>query len=36
MASGAVITKDYSIKMGADFCAKDAKDSVEIAKLVFG
>ena len=36
MASGAVITKDYSIKMGADFYAKDAKDSVEIAKLVFG
>lgn len=36
MVSGAVITKDYSIKMGADFYAKDAKDSVEIAKLVFG
>lgn len=35
MVSGAVITKDYAMKMGADFYAKDAKDSVEIAKLIF-
>lgn len=32
---GAVVTADYSEKMGADFYAKDAKESVEIAKKVF-
>lgn len=32
---GAVVTTDYSEKMGADFYAKDAKQSVEIAKKVF-
>lgn len=32
---GAVVTEDYSDKMGADFYAKDAKKSVEIAKKVF-
>lgn len=33
---GAVLTKDYAEKMGADFYAKDAKESVEIAKKVLG
>lgn len=32
---GAVLTEDYSDKIGADFYAKDAKKSVEIAKKVF-
>ncbi|MGG7076791.1 homocysteine S-methyltransferase family protein [Clostridium sardiniense] len=32
---GAVVTEDYSEKIGADFYAKDAKKSVEIAKRVF-
>lgn len=32
---GAVVTEDYSEKIGADFYAKDAKKSVEIAKKVF-
>ena len=32
---GAVLTEDYSDKIGADFYAKDAKESVEIAKKVF-
>lgn len=32
---GAVLTEDYSEKIGADFYAKDAKESVEIAKKVF-
>ncbi len=32
---GAVVTEEYSKKIGADFYAKDAKRSVEIAKKVF-
>ncbi|KGM95381.1 homocysteine methyltransferase [Clostridium novyi A str. 4552] len=36
MVGGAVVTEDYAKEMGADFYSKDAKDSVEIAKLVFG
>ncbi|KEH96012.1 homocysteine S-methyltransferase family protein [Clostridium massiliodielmoense] len=35
MVAGAVLTKEYAIKMGADFYAKDAKDSIEIAKKIF-
>ncbi|WP_244833123.1 homocysteine S-methyltransferase family protein [Clostridium sp. BJN0001] len=31
---GAVLTRDYAKKIGADFYAKDAKESVEIAKKV--
>ena len=31
---GAVLTKEYAKKIGADFYAKDAKQSVEIAKQV--
>ncbi|NME82731.1 homocysteine S-methyltransferase family protein [Clostridium sp. SM-530-WT-3G] len=33
---GAVLTPDYAEKIGADFYAKDAKESVEIAKVVLG
>lgn len=32
---GAVLTEDYALKIGADFYAKDAKQSVDIAKIVF-
>lgn len=32
---GAVVTPEYAKKMGADFYAKDAKESVEIARKVF-
>ena len=33
---GAVLTEDYAEKIGADFYAKDAKESVEIAKQILG
>lgn len=33
---GAVLTKDYGEKIGADFFAKDARESVDIAKKVLG
>lgn len=33
---GAVLTPDYADKMGADFYARDAKESVEIAKKIIG
>lgn len=36
MVGGAVLTKDYAMKIGADFYAKDAKQSVDIAKKVLG
>ena len=32
---GAVLTPDYAQKIGADYYAKDAKKSVEIAKKIF-
>lgn len=32
---GAVLTNSYAQKIGADFFAKDAKEAVEIAKLIF-
>lgn len=32
---GAVLTPDYAKEIGADFYAKDAKESVEIAKKIF-
>lgn len=32
---GAVLTEDYALKIGADYYAKDAKQSVDIAKIVF-
>ncbi|MGL5765262.1 MAG: homocysteine S-methyltransferase family protein [Sarcina sp.] len=33
---GAVLTADYAKMIGADFYARDAKESVEIAKKIFG
>ena len=34
MVGGAVLTPEYAEKIGADFYAKDAKESVDIAKRV--
>ena len=36
MVGGAVLTPDYATQIGADFYAKDAKESVDIAKKVLG
>ena len=36
MVGGAVLTPDYALKIGADFYAKDAKQSVDIAKNILG
>ncbi len=36
VVGGAVLTPEYAEKIGADFYAKDAKASVDIAKLVYG
>ena len=36
MVGGAVLTPEYAAEIGADHYAKDAKQAVEIAKLVFG
>ena len=33
---GAVLTEDYAMEMGADYYAKDARASIEIAKEVLG
>ena len=33
---GAVLTENYAMEIGADFYAKDAKASVDIAKEVLG
>ena len=33
---GAVLTPEYAMKIGADFYAKDAKESVDIAKKILG
>ena len=33
---GAVVTPEYAARMGADYYAKDARQSVEIARKVFG
>lgn len=33
---GAVVTPEYAAQMGADYYAKDARESVEIARRVFG
>lgn len=35
MVGGAVLTEDYAMKIGADYYAKDAKMSADIAKKVF-
>ncbi len=36
MVGGAVLTPEYAKEIGADFYAKDAKESVDIAKRVLG
>ena len=36
MVGGAVLTKDYATMIGADFYAKDARESVKIAQQVLG
>ena len=36
VVGGAVLTADYAQKIGADFYAKDAKESVDIARTVIG
>ena len=36
MVGGAVLTESYAMEMGADYYAKDAKRSADIAKEVFG
>ena len=36
MVGGAVLTPDYAQEIHADFYAKDAKESVDIAKRVIG
>ena len=36
VVGGAVLTPEYAEKIGADFYAKDAKESCDIAKLVIG
>lgn len=35
VVGGAVLTADYAEKIGADFYAKDAKETVDIAKRIF-
>ena len=35
MVGGAVLTPEYAEKIGADFYAKDAKMSADIAKSIF-
>lgn len=36
MVGGAVLTKDYADKIGADYYCKDARDSVACAREIFG
>ncbi len=36
VVGGAVLTPEYAAKIGADFYAKDAKETVDIAKRVYG
>ena len=36
VVGGAVLTPDYAKKIGADYYAKDAKESVDVAKKVLG
>lgn len=36
VVGGAVLTEDYAMKIGADYYAKDAKESADIAKKVLG
>ena len=36
VVGGAVLTPEYAEKIGADFYAKDAKDTVDVARKVYG
>ena len=36
MVGGAVLTPEYAAAIGADYYAKDAKQSADIARLVLG
>ncbi len=36
MVGGAVVTPEYARRMGADYYAKDARQSVDVARKVFG
>jgi len=36
VVGGAVLTESYAKEIGADYYAKDAKESVDVAKLVYG
>ena len=36
MVGGAVLTREYALEIGADYYAKDAKQSADIAKEVLG
>ena len=36
MVGGAVLTPDYAAEIGADYYAKDAKQSADIARMVLG
>ena len=36
MVGGAVLTEEYAAQIGADYYAKDAKQSVDIARKVLG
>ena len=36
MVGGAVLTPEYAAQIGADYYAKDAKQSADIAKQVLG
>lgn len=36
VVGGAVLTPEYAEKIGADYYAKDAKESVDVAKIVYG
>lgn len=36
LVGGAVLTKEYAAKIGADFYCRDAKESVDAAKQIFG
>ena len=35
VVGGAVLTPEYAEKIGADFYAKDAKETVDIAKMIY-
>ena len=36
VVGGAVLTREYAERIGADFYAKDAKESVDVARRVIG